>query len=170
MKTVAIVANLAQLFIIPAVLLVYGIELGFWVILLLVLLTCVPLINFLAFFFASHPILKTDEPGADDGTLIKRSAIRVRYPLGRRAALEIDDVTFSVCDLSEFGVRILADRKTPFNDSVKGTIRLKSGTDIDFHGTVMRRNDEEVAFQFSDSIGTSVLLEENKAIKETDHE
>ncbi len=170
MKTVAIIANAAQLAIILTIFFVRGFEMDFWAIVLLALLIIVPAISFLAFCFARQSVLKADVTGDNDGAPIKRSAIRVRYPHGRGAVLAIGDAALSVIDLSEFGVRALAGRKTPFTESETGTIRLKSGAKIAFRGTVMRRNDAEVVFQFSDPIGTAVILEENKAIKDTIHE
>ena len=145
MKIAAIAANAAQLVIILAIFFIRGLDLGALVIFLLFLLMSVPCINFLAIFFSIRPValpaIDTDENG-----LVKRQALRIRYPEGRCPALKTGDIAFAVRDLSEGGVRILASESTPFRKKVHGEIQLLSGDRFRFKATVMRKRDGEVVF------------------------
>jgi hypothetical protein len=164
MNIAAIVANVVQLVIILILFLVRGLELGALTIFLLFLLMPIPFINFLALFFCKQPIsqpaIGTDE---EDG-MIKREAVRVRYSRERCPILSIAGTSYTVRDLSEGGVCIRASSDTPFKKRINGDIKLISGEQIRFKGSVKRREAGEVIFVFNEPIGTAVLMEEKKAL------
>jgi hypothetical protein len=163
MKTAAIIANAAQLVIILAIFFIRGPDLGALVIFLLFLLMSVPCINFLAIFFSNRPVappaVETDENG-----LVKREALRIRYPENTCPVLKTGDIAFAVRDLSEGGVRIIASGSTPFKKKVHGEIQLLCGDRLRFKATVMRREEGRVVFGFTDPIGTALLMGEKKAL------
>ena len=78
--------------------------------------------------------------------------------------LKTGDIAFAVRDLSEGGVRIIASGSTPFKKKVHGEIQLLGGHRFRFSATVMRREEGEVVFRFSDPIGTALLMGEKKAV------
>ena len=164
MKTAAITANAAQLIIILAIFFIRGLDLGALVIVLLFLLMSVPFINFLALIFANRPMLTPAATETGKNELVKRVAIRVRYPESHCAVMETGGTAFTVIDISEGGVRIRASRSTPFKRKVSGEIRLLSGDRLRFNATVMRRDEGEAAFRFVDPVGTALLMQEEKAI------
>jgi fatty acid desaturase len=118
MKIVAVIANIAQLGIILAIFFIRGLDLGALVIFLLFVLMSVPLINFLALFFANRPMLKSASDDMQDNRLVKRTAKRVRYPKALRPVLKTAGTAFTVIDISEGGVRIRASQSTPFKKKV----------------------------------------------------
>jgi hypothetical protein len=164
MRIAAVAANTAQLIIILAIFFIRGLDLGAMVIFLLFVLMSVPFINFLALFFGSRPMLKSVSNGSQDNGLVKRVAMRVRYPKAHCPALNTGGAAFAVIDISEGGVRIRASRSNPFKRKVSGEIQLISGARIRFKATLMRRDESEVVFKFADAIGTTLLMEEQKAI------
>jgi hypothetical protein len=124
----------------------------------------VPFINVLAFFFSNRPILELASNDIEDNGLVKRVALRVRYPEAHCPVMKTGGTAFTVLDISEGGVRIRASQSTPFRRKVGGEIQLISGTQVRFKATVMRRDEGEVIFQFADPIGTALLMEEEKAM------
>jgi hypothetical protein len=163
MKIAAIAANAAQLVIILVIFFIRGLDLGALVIFLLFLLISVPCINFLALFFSGRtmatPMIEADENG-----LVKREALRVRYPESHCPVLKTGDIAFAIRDLSEGGVRIIASGSTPFKKKIHGEIQLLGGDRFRFSATVIRREEGEVVFRFTDPIGTVLLLGEKKAV------
>jgi hypothetical protein len=164
MRIAAVAANTAQLIIILAIFFIRGLDLGALVIFLLFVLMSVPFINFLALFFGSRPMLKSVSNGSQDNGLVKRVAMRVRYPKAHCPALNTGGAAFAVIDISEGGVRIRASQSTPFKKKVRGEIQLVCGVRIQFNATVMRRDEGEAVFRLADPIGTALLREEEKAI------
>ena len=164
MKIVAMTANVAQLLIILSIFFIRGIDLGALVIFLLFLLMSVPFINFLAIFFANRPMLESAANEIAENGLIKREAMRIRYREDHCPVLTIGGIAFAVRDLSEGGVRIHASRSSPFKRKVNGEIQLIGGDRIRFNATMLRREEGEVIFQFTNPIGTGLLLEEKKAM------
>jgi hypothetical protein len=165
MKIAAIAANAAQLVIILAIFFLRGLDLGALVIFLLFLLMSVPCINFLAIFFSNRPLV-VPAIDADENGLVKREALRIRYPEDRCPVLKTGDITFAVRDLSEGGVRIIASGSTPFKKKVHGDIQLLCGDRMHFKATVMRREEGEVVLGFTDPIGTALLMGEKKALSD----
>jgi hypothetical protein len=163
MKIAAIAANAAQLVIILAIFFIRGLDLGALVIFLLFLLMSVPCINFLAIFFSSRP-MAAPAMEADENGLVKREALRIRYPEDRCPVLKTGGIEFAVRDLSEGGVRILAGGSTPFKKKVHGEIQLLGGDRFRFKATLMRREEGEVVFRFADPLGTALLMGEKKAV------
>ena len=164
MNIAALVANVLQLLIILAVFFIRGLDLGPLVIFLLFLLMPIPFINSLALFFSKRPISASS---ADGNGLIKREAVRVLYEEDRCPVLTVGDTAYTVRDLSEGGVRIRAGAQIPFKKKVNGDIRLLSGDRIRFKATVVRREEGEVVFKFTDPVGTAILMEEKKALATT---
>jgi hypothetical protein len=164
MKIAAVAANAAQLIIILAILFIQGVDLGALVIVLLFVLMAVPFINFLALFLSNRPMPAPASPKNRKKRLVKRKAMRVRYPEARCPVLTTGGTAFTVVDISEGGVRILASRSTPFKKKVRGEIQLVSGIQVRFKATVMRRDEGETVFRFADPVGTALLMEEEKAI------
>ena len=164
MKSVSIAANLAQLVIILAIFFIRGLDLGALVIFLLFLLISVPFINFLALFFPNRPMLESVSQGIEENGLIKRKALRVRYHEDHCPVLKTDNTAFAVIDLSEGGVRILSSLPTLFKKKVRGEIQLISGDRLQFKATVIRREEGEVVFQFTNPIGTALLRKEKRAM------
>jgi len=164
MKIVAIIANTAQLGIILAIFFIRGLDLGALVIFLLFLLMSVPFINLLALFFSNRPMLKSVSDNVEDNGLVKRIAMRVRYPEAHCPVMKTAGTAFTVLDISEGGVRIRASLSTPFKKKVNGEIQLISGGRIRFKAIVMRREEGEVFFQFVNPIGTALLMEEEKVM------
>lgn len=164
MNIVAIVANAAQLIIILAVFYFRGLELGALVIFLLFLLMPIPFINFLALFFTKRPLRESTGDKIEDKAMIKREAMRVSYNEDRCPILKTSGTSFAVRDLSEGGVRIIASSAIPFKKKVSGEIQLISGDRFRFKASLMRREDGEVVFLFSDPIGTAVIMQEKKIL------
>ncbi|HSO18087.1 MAG TPA: PilZ domain-containing protein [Desulfosarcina sp.] len=162
MNIVAIAANVAQLVIILAIFYVRGLELGTAVIFLLFLLMPIPFVNVLVLLFAKRPMRMSAADGRDAGPIIKREAFRISYPEDRCPVLSTGGATFAVMDLSEGGVRINASSTTPFKKKITGEIQLLSGERIRFKAALLRREDGETTFQFTDPIGTAALLAEKK--------
>ncbi len=163
MKLAAIAANTAQLIIILVIFFIRGLDLGGVVIFLLFLLISVPCINFLALFFSGRP-MAAPMIEADENGLVKREALRIRYPESHCPVLKTGDIPFAIRDLSEGGVRIIASGSTPFKKKIHGEIQLLSGDRLRFKAHLMRREDGEVVFRFTDPIGTALLMEEKKAV------
>lgn len=164
MKIAAIIANIAQLGIILAIFLIRGLDLGTQVIFLLFLLMSVPFINFLTLFFSNRPMLESVSDSIEENGLVKRIAMRVRYPEAHCPVMKTAGTAFAVIDISEGGVRIRASLSTPFKKKINGEIQLISGVRIRFKATVMRREESEVVFQFIDPIGSALLMEEERAM------
>ena len=162
MNIAAIVANAAQLVIILAIFFLRGLELGALVIFLLFLLMPIPFINFLAIFFSNRPIGGSSVDKDEDQAMIKREAMRVVYNNDQCPILKTSGTSFAVRDLSEGGVRISASSAIPFKKKVSGEIQLISGDCFRFKASLMRRENGEVVFLFSDPIGTAVIMQEKK--------
>ena len=165
MKLAAIVANAAQLTISLVIFAMRGLDLGALVIGLLFILMAVPFVNFLALFFSSRSMTGAAADEIEANGLVKRVAMRVHYRQAPFPELRTGGAAFTVLDLSEGGVRIRASPSTPFKNKVKGEIALISGARIRFKATVMRREEGETVFQFTDPIGTALLLEEERAMR-----
>ncbi|WP_319408424.1 PilZ domain-containing protein [uncultured Desulfosarcina sp.] len=168
MKIAAIIANTAQLGIILAIFFIRGLDLGALVIFLLFLLMSVPFINILAHFFPNRPMPRSVSDNIADNGLVKRMAMRVRYPESHCPVMKTAGTAFTVVDISEGGVRVRASLSTPFKKKINGEIHLISGGRIRFKAIVMRREEGEVIFQFVDPIGTALLVEEEKAMTASD--
>jgi hypothetical protein len=164
MKIAAVAANAVQLVIILAIFFIRGLDLGALVIVLLFLLMPVPFINFLALLFSNRPMPISAPEEVRENGLVKRIAMRVRYPEAHCPVMKTAGTAFTVVDISEGGVRIRASRSSSFKRKVSGEIQLLSGARIRFRATLMRRDESEVVFQFADAIGTTLLMEEQKAI------
>lgn len=164
MKIVAIIADIAQLGIILAIFFIRGLDLGALVIFLLFMLMSVPFINILALFFSNRPMLKSASETIEDSGLVKRIAMRVRYPEAHCPIMKTAGTAFTVLDISEGGVRIRASLSTPFKKKITGEIQLISGGRIRFKAILMRREEGEVVFQFVTPIGTALLVEEEKTM------
>lgn len=164
MNIVATIANAAQLAIILAVFFIRGLDLGALVIFLLFLLMPIPFINFLALFFCHRPMGPAVADERRKNGLIKREAMRVNYGADYCPILETRGTAFVVRDLSEGGVRIRASAAIHFSKKVNGEIQLISGERIRFKATLLRREESEVVFQFTQPIGTAVLMLEKKAM------
>lgn len=164
MNIAALVANAAQLVIILAVFFFRGLELGALVIFLLFLLMPIPFINFLALFFSKRPMRESSVEKVEDKTLIKREAMRVAYSEDQCPTLKTSGTFFAVRDLSEGGVRIIASSAIPFKKKVSGEIQLISGDRFRFKASLIRREEGEVVFLFSDPIGTAVIMQEKKIL------
>lgn len=164
MKIVAIIADIAQLGIILAIFFIRGLDLGSLVIFLLFMLMSVPFINILALFFPNRPMFKSASENIEDNGLVKRIAMRVRYPEAHCPVMKTAGTAFTVLDLSEGGVRIRASLSTPFKKKITGDIQLISGGGIRFKAILMRRAEGEVVFQFVNPIGTALLVEEEKTM------
>jgi PilZ domain len=164
MKIAAIAANAAQLVIILVIFFIRGLDLGALVIFLLFLLMSVPFINFLAILFSSRPKPDSSRCDTSENGLVKREAMRIRYPEDHCPILTSGRTPFAVCDLSEGGVRIRASLSTPFKKKVRGELQLLCGDRVRFTATVVRREEGETVFKFTDSIGTAFLIGEKKAM------
>lgn len=164
MKIAATAANAAQLVIILAVLFIGGLDLGVLVIFLLFVLMAVPFVNFLALFLANRPALESDAKDTAENGLIKREAMRVSYGETDCPVMKTGGTAFAVLDLSEGGVRVRASQSTPFKRKVKGEIQLISGDRIGFKATLLRRDEGEAVFQFTDPLGTALIMQEKKAM------
>ena len=164
MKTVAVVANVAQLAVILLILFIRGLDLGTLVIFLLFFLMAVPFINFLSLFFTHHlPIGPSSEEDHENG-MIKREAIRIHYQEDHCPIFKTNLGAFAVKNISEGGVCIRAASNTPFKKRINGQIRLLCGDRLKFKASVLRRNEGEVVFGFSIPIGTAILMEEKKVV------
>jgi hypothetical protein len=164
MKIAAVAANAVQLVIILAIFFIRGLDLGALVIVLLFLLMPVPFINFLALLFSNRPMPISAPEEVRENGLVKRIAMRVRYPEAHCPVMKTAGTAFTVVDISEGGVRIRASQSTPFKKKVRGEIQLVCGVRIQFNATVMRRDEGEAVFRLADPIGTALLREEEKAI------
>ena len=164
MSIVAIAVNILQLVIILAVFYIRGLELGAPVIFLLFLLMPIPFVNTVALLFTRRPTGVSAVVGADDNAIIKREAVRITYHENHGPVLNTGGAAFAVLDLSEGGVRISASSSTPFKKKISGEIRLISGERIRFKATLLRRENGETTFQFTDPVGTAVLMTEKKAL------
>jgi len=170
MNIVVIAANIAQWIIILSIFILRGLDLGVGVIFLLFVLMAIALINVLALFLSPRAVADTDVDSVDASGLIKRDAMRVRYPETHCAVLQTGNTPFAVIDLSEGGVRIRASSATPFKKKVIGDIQLLSGEQIHFKATVMRREDSETVFGFTTPLGTALLVAEKKALADDPHQ
>ncbi|PIE67400.1 MAG: hypothetical protein CSA23_03900 [Deltaproteobacteria bacterium] len=164
MHVAAIIANVTQWIIILSIFLIKGLDLGGWVILLLFILMPVPLINFLALFFRTPIDVGPDTDRMPENGLIKRTAMRIRYPEFHSPVLDIGNTTYAVVDLSEGGVRIRASQVSPFKKKVTGRIVLLCGERIQFKARLLRRGESETVFQFFDPLGTALIRAEQKAL------
>ncbi len=164
MKIVAIIADIVQLGIILAIFFIRGLDLGALVIFLLFMLMSVPFINILALFFPNRPMLKSASETIEDNGLVKRIAMRVRYPEAHCPIMKTAGTAFTVLDISEGGVRIRASLSTPLKKKITGEIQLISGGRIGFKAILMRREEGEVVFRFVNPIGTALLVEEEKTM------
>lgn len=164
MKIVAIVANAAQLAIILLILFVRGLELGNPVILMLFLLMAIPFINVLTIVLDNRPFLERPWQSHADNEMVKREAVRIRYRQDRYPVLETGGSTFAVRDLSEGGVRIMAASTTPLKNRIHGEIQLLCGERLRFKARILRKEDGDVIFRFSQPIGTAILMGEKQAV------
>jgi hypothetical protein len=164
MHIAAIIANVAQWGIILSIFFIRGLDLGGLVIGLLFVLMTVPLINFLALFFPGRAPTTPDAARMADNGMIKREAMRIRYPESRCPALHIGATAFAVIDLSEGGVRIRASLATPFKKKVAGEIHLLCGEQIHFKGSLLRREDSETVFHFIEPVGTALIMAEKNTL------
>lgn len=164
MKSVAIAANVVQLAIILIVFFIGGLKLGPWVIGLLFLLMPIPFINSLTILLAQRSVERLSLGRGATGGLIKREAMRVVYPADRCPSLHAGETAYAVLDLSEGGVRIRAGAGIPFKRKIRGEILLISGGRIAFKAILLRREEGETTFQFTDPVGTAVLMAEKRAL------
>ena len=90
--------------------------------------------------------------------------MRVAYNEERCPTLKTSGTSFAVRDLSEGGVRIIASSAIPFKKKVSGEIQLISGDCLRFKASLIRRENGEVVFLFSDPIGSAVIMQEKKIL------
>jgi hypothetical protein len=164
MKTVAVVVNVAQLAAILIIFFVGGLDLGILVILLLFFLMAVPFINFLALFFAHHPLSDAPPDQNHENGMIKREAMRIQYRKDHCPILKTQLGAFAVKNISEGGICVSASSTTPFKKRINGQIKLLCGDRLKFKATVLRRDEGEVVFGLHTPIGTAILLEEKKVV------
>ncbi|WP_319524222.1 PilZ domain-containing protein [uncultured Desulfosarcina sp.] len=164
MNIAALVANVIQLLIILALFFIRGLDLGPLAIFLLFLLMPIPFINFLALFFTKRSIAADSADDSTGNGLIKREALRILYEEDRCPVLTVGETAYAVRDLSEGGVRIRAGAQAPFKKKVNGEIRLLNGDPIRFKATILRREEGEVVFKFTEPVGTAILMEEKRVL------
>jgi hypothetical protein len=164
MKTVTIVANVAQLAAILLIFFIRGLDLGTLVLFLLFFLMAVPFINFLSLFFAHRFLPETASQQPPKNGIVKREAMRIHYREDHCPILKTDLGAFIVRNLSEGGVSISAASTTPFKKRIDGQIQLLCGDRVRFNASVLRKDEGEVVFGFSTPIGTAILMEEKKMV------
>ena len=163
MRAFAVVINLIQLIIISALFLTHGITLGAVTIAALFLLMLFALINLLVLVFHS-PLAETNNTTRSSIKvgLIKRQDLRVMYLGPAQPALAVGQRRFPVLDLSENGMRINLDRQAPLKKRFRGQLTLLSDTVLPLKLTLVRRQGNEAALSFKQSLDYTVLLTEKQ--------
>ena len=84
-----------------------------------------------------------------------RENYRLHYPERERPTLQIGDARYSVTELSEGGMRVLADNLT---GEVKGKLLLRGGDVIDVVGTFSRQAAREAVLFNLSGVTYNVLM------------
>ena len=164
MRVVAVIANLAQVGIVLAIFIRLGLDLGTWIILGLFCLLIIALLNqIVAFFFAvnkpvHHPLVAAANPA-------KRKDYRVSYAMAPQPTLIINGHPYSVVDLAENGVRFAMDSQEGLAKQFSGRISLLCGRSLPFTGSLVRRQQDEVAVIFNQPVDRTMLVRESNLIR-----
>jgi len=151
------------MFIILILFFIQGIALGGSVIFAFFVLLLVAFINLLVLLF--HSALseadRTDRRN-ENGDLVKRQDLRVRYTPAARPELVVDKRCFSVLDLSENGIRIRIQRQEPLKRRFRGRLALLSKQTLNIQVFRVRREGNEAALQIKQPIGWDVVSTEKE--------
>ena len=95
----------------------------------------------------------------------RRDYYRLRYPIGHRPQVWIDELQYELIELSERGTR-LHDRNATLQAGqvVTGAISFSDGETVPFEGPVMRREKDEVVIGIEIGISTRRVVEEQRLI------
>jgi hypothetical protein len=164
MKSFAIFANIIQLLIILYLFVVQGLTMGLMVIFALFLFMIIPFINFLALLFADHP-KDPSRPNRQKSSkgrrkLVKRQALRVVYPVERKAVLRIKDKPYEVVDVSEGGLRFLLGQEEVTRRKVTGQLSLLQGEILEVKGQLEKRQGRQAALLLKELIPYFTLSRE----------
>lgn len=102
--------------------------------------------------------------GADE----EREEFRVRYPVSNRPTFGDGAANSLVIDLSVTGFRIATSpgKKITSGQSVRGTLKLLSGTEHVIHGTVARVTRDQMVVSFLTELPFGVILGEDRHLAE----
>lgn len=96
--------------------------------------------------------------------MTERTFFRLRFPLAAALPFETSHGDFSVCELSEGGLRILCDGDSPIRvgQPVLGTLVLSTGERIDVKGFAVRREQDELVISQAEGITFQHMMAEQR--------
>lgn len=160
MRAAAVVANLVQMVLILTIFIGHGISLGGWTILALFFLLLIAFINLVVLLFHSpdSPVLIASEKKG----ITKRQDFRVTYLTNNQPVLAVGHQHYSVLDLAESGLRLSIGRHERLKKRIRGHMTLLCGESLDIQATLMRREGNEAAVVFKQTIDYHTLLKEKQ--------
>ncbi len=96
----------------------------------------------------------------------KREHFRLRYPLLARPRLRMADLTGSITELSERGMRLSLAKLTALtaDTPVVGSLKMACGTLCDIRGTVIRVDGDEIIVSLSEGPSYKDMITEQRHI------
>ena len=96
--------------------------------------------------------------------MTERTFFRLRFPLAAALLFETSHGEFSVCELSEGGLRILCDGDSAIRvgQPVRGTLVLTTGERIDVKGFAVRREQDELVITQAKGITFQHMMAEQR--------
>jgi hypothetical protein len=166
MRWLAIAVNLVQIGIILGLFLTNGLTLGGSTIMVFFVLLLFALINLIVLLFYTINTAE-DQPlfGREKTPIVKRQDLRVNYNTGTQPVFNTGKQHFHILDLAENGFRIGLDRNMQCRKRLNGQIALLCGTVLNVKGILSRREGDEAAFLFKNSIDYHILLQEKQAVQ-----
>ncbi len=165
MRTIAIVAGLAQMAIIFMVFFLKGLALGGWLLFALILLLVMAFVNLLILVFHCRLSPKDEKQTTKEKpAIVKRKDLRVTYTSAQYPTFSVGNRGFAVTDLSENGLRIRIDRKEPLKKRMRGYLVFLSSETLTVKVKLIRREDEEAALAFKEPLDYALLLREKQTL------
>ncbi len=96
--------------------------------------------------------------------MTERTFFRLRFPLAATLPFKTSHGEFSVCELSEGGLRILCegDPSIRVGQPVRGTLILTTGEHIDVKGFAVRREQDELVITQAEGITFQHMMAEQR--------
>lgn len=97
----------------------------------------------------------------------KRKFYRLKYPKRARPFVNLGDETFQVTEVSEGGIRMVANNFTSMYRglSVKGVLNLLDEDSVSIEGAVLRFEGDEVIIQLKKGPTFKIMVDQQRHIK-----
>ncbi|MDC0609197.1 PilZ domain-containing protein [Vibrio sp.] len=98
----------------------------------------------------------------------RRQYFRLRYPKSARPVIRVEDKTFSVCESSEGGLRVLMGQVASLYCGLRmsATVSLHNESDVDIEGSILRFDDNEVVIKLDKGLSFKDMVAEQRYVKQ----